>query len=78
MTALQLPVTILKFTPGLAPDFYRLDAEWLERFFRLESMDEEVLRNPVKYIVKPGGEVLFAQKGADIVGTCALMPSDAG
>lgn len=44
----------------------------------MESIDEKVLRNPVKYIVEPGGEVLFAQKGADIVGTCALMPSDAG
>ncbi len=72
------PVTIQRFSPALAPHFYRLNAEWLQRFFSIEPIDEEVLRDPFSRIVQPGGEILFAQQGAAVVGTCALKVSAAG
>ena len=74
----RLPVTIQGFSPALAPHFHRLNAEWLQRFFSIEPIDEEILRAPFSRIVQPGGEILFAQQGADVVGTCALKVSAPG
>jgi ribosomal protein S18 acetylase RimI-like enzyme len=71
-------ITILGFSPALAPHFHRLNAEWLKRFFKLEPVDELVLNDPQQHILNRGGEILFAQRGLEIVGTCALMPRQEG
>lgn len=73
-----LPVTIRRFSPALAPHFHRLNAEWLQRYFSIEPIDAEVLGDPFCHIVQPGGEILFAQQGAAVVGTGALKVSAAG
>lgn len=77
-TAISSEVTITTFSPCLAQHFYRLNAEWLQRYFRIESSDEAVLRDPVKHVIDPGGEIWFAQLRADVVGTCALIPAATG
>jgi putative acetyltransferase len=41
----------------------------------LEAKDREVLGDPMKYILNPGGEILFATVGDETVGCCALMPT---
>lgn len=64
---------IVPFRPELREDFYRLNAAWLERFFVLEELDIQVLSNPEGAIMAGGGEILFAQLGDEVVGTCALM-----
>ena len=48
--------------------------EWLQRFFEVEPHDDNVLNNPQKLIIKPGGHIFFALLGNKIVGTCALIP----
>lgn len=67
-------VEILPFEPRLRGDFKRLNVAWLEKFFRVEPFDEVVLSDPERTILDPGGHILFARLGNEIVGTCALMP----
>lgn len=52
--------------------FYCLNAAWLEQYFVIEAIDELVLSNPEQEIIQPGGEILFALLGDEVVGTCAL------
>jgi putative acetyltransferase len=52
--------------------FERLNREWLERYFRVEPVDEEVLSNPVENIINEGGAVLYVLMNGDPVGTVAL------
>lgn len=67
-------VRIVPFAPALREHFYRLNAEWLARYYTIEPIDHAVLSEPEKHILAPGGRILFALVGEDVVGTCALMP----
>ena len=71
-------VEIIPFGPRYREDFKRLNIAWLEKFFRVEPVDEEVLSNPETRILAPGGHILFARLGDEIVGTCALIPEGGG
>ena len=71
-------VEIIPFEPRYREDFKRLNLAWLEKFFRVEPVDAEVLSNPERNILDPGGRIFFArvggEKDGEIAGTCALMP----
>jgi GNAT superfamily N-acetyltransferase len=72
-------LSILEYTPALAPDFYRINAQWIEAMFTMEPTDKETLLNPDTKIIAPGGVILFAEAcGIGIVGTCALQKTDEG
>lgn len=71
-------VEIIPFRSELAKDFYRLNADWLTRYFYLEETDHKVLADPEGQIISRGGEIFFAALGDDIVGTCALLPVGGG
>lgn len=55
-------------------DFVRLNSEWIQTFFHLESSDRVVLNDPEGYILKQGGQIFFAvnEQGRP-VGCCALI-----
>lgn len=72
----QDAVRIVSFAPDLRAHFYRLNAEWLARYYKIEPIDHAVLSEPEKHILEPGGRILFALVGEDVVGTCALMPDE--
>jgi GNAT superfamily N-acetyltransferase len=42
--------------------------------FSIESIDHEVLSDPAKHVIAPGGAILFAQFDDRILAACALMP----
>ncbi|TQV75452.1 GNAT family N-acetyltransferase [Aliikangiella marina] len=65
-------VEIIHFEKRYAKDFYRLNKEWLDKYFYLESMDHEVLSNPESQIIEKGGFILLARIGEDIIGAAAL------
>ena len=67
-------IKIIDYDPKYAGEFKRLNYEWLERFFEVEPHDDEVLSNPQKYVIKPGGHIFFALLDKKVVGTCALIP----
>lgn len=72
------PLDIVPYAPALREHFYRLNAQWLERYFRIEEVDRMVLSDPERYILQPGGAIFFARLGEEIVGTCALLCESPG
>jgi DNA-binding MarR family transcriptional regulator len=72
------PVVIEPYASALREHFYRLNAQWLERYFRIEDIDRAVLTDPERYVLQPGGIVFFARLGENIIGTCALLQESPG
>jgi ribosomal protein S18 acetylase RimI-like enzyme len=70
-------VEVIRFDPAYREDFRRLNLAWLERYFKVEPIDQQVLGSPETEILLPGGEVLFARLCGHIVGTVALRYQDA-
>jgi ribosomal protein S18 acetylase RimI-like enzyme len=72
-------LTIIEYSDDLADTFYTINAQWIETMFVLEAHDIEVLKNPGKYIIDPGGVILFVKSPVHgIVGACALMKTGEG
>lgn len=72
------PLEIVPYEPALREHFYRLNAQWLERYFRIEDIDRAVMGDPERYILQPGGAIFFARLGEDVIGTCALLQESPG
>lgn len=66
-------IEIIPYAPQYSKDFKDLNIAWLEKYFWVEPHDEEVLGNPQKYIISPGGIIFFVKAGERIIGTVALM-----
>lgn len=71
-------MTIIPFDPKYSEQFKELNLEWLTHFFHVEPHDEEVLGNPEKYIIEPGGNIFFVKDEEKILGTVALMKMENG
>ncbi len=72
-TLIQSKVEIVPFEPHLREYFYALNAAWLKKHFVIEPIDEQVLREPERAVLEPGGAIFFARLGDVVVGTCALL-----
>src|SRR2546421_11202685 len=69
------PLGIISFAPEWAGDFARLNYEWIEKYFAVERHDREILDDPQKWVIEPGGEIFMAVTDGCGVGTVALVPS---
>lgn len=69
---LRMSCQIIAYEPQHQSHFEQLNRRWLEAYFRVEPIDQQVLGHPQHYIIDPGGQILMAQVGEHIVGTCAL------
>ena len=69
---------IVDFTAAHAAAFRRLNVEWLEKFFRVETIDETILSNPQAEIIAGGGQILFAVWKIEVCGTVALRHCGGG
>ncbi len=69
-------VEIIPFESRYRDDFKRLNVEWLEQYFYVETIDHEVLSDPERRILQPGGVILLARQNDEIVGTAALIKAD--
>jgi DNA-binding MarR family transcriptional regulator/ribosomal protein S18 acetylase RimI-like enzyme len=69
---------IAPYEPVLKAHFYRLNAAWLERHFRIEEIDRVMLGDPEHYVLKPGGAIFFARLAGEVIGTCALLQESPG
>lgn len=58
--------------------FARLNIEWLQKYFVVEPIDREVLANPRRCIIEPGGAVLYACVAGLVAGTVALKAAGPG
>ena len=68
-----MAVVVRAFKPGDEAAFRDINLEWIERFFAVEAKDRDVLGNPHKYILDPGGAILLAVEDETPVGVVALM-----
>lgn len=67
-------LTIRDFSDDLAPDFHRINAQWIAEMYTLEPTDIDVLENPRERIIDPGGAILFVENAElGIIGTCGLQ-----
>ncbi len=64
---------IVEWKPEYSSEFKKMNIQWLEEFFWVEPHDEEVLGNPEKYIIKPGGNIFFTLDDDTVIGCVALM-----
>lgn len=66
----------MKITPWqkkYSEAFKEMNLHWLKEFFWVEPHDEEVLGNPEKFIIDPGGMIFYAIDDEQILGCVALM-----
>lgn len=70
---------IRQFEPELAGYFDRINRQWIEKMFSVETLDDEMLRDPKRIIIDQGGYIWFAESpGVGVIGTCALCRQDEG
>ncbi|MFV8226553.1 GNAT family N-acetyltransferase [Christiangramia aquimixticola] len=69
---------IVSWKPEYSEEFKQMNIYWLEEFFWVEPHDEEVLGNPEKYIIKPGGNIFFVIEDKEVIGCVALMKMESG
>ncbi len=58
----------------LAPAFATLNFSWIEKLFEIEEPDRKVLLDPEHSIIEPGGNILFAMQGGEVIGCVGLKP----
>ncbi|MDF7812468.1 GNAT family N-acetyltransferase [Hymenobacter sp. YC55] len=66
-------IRILDYEPAHQPVFRALNEEWITQFFVMETPDYQMLDEPQRYILEPGGAILMAEHAGQLVGTCALI-----
>ncbi|MBC7721045.1 MAG: GNAT family N-acetyltransferase [Pedobacter sp.] len=66
-------VSIVEYKEDYANSFKALNIAWLNKFFVIEPIDEEVLSHPVKNIIDKGGNIFFAIINNEPVGCFALI-----
>jgi ribosomal protein S18 acetylase RimI-like enzyme len=65
------------FRPEHAARFETLNRAWLVQHGLIEPADEPQLTRPIETILDPGGAILVALDGEEVIGTCAIMPHGA-
>ena len=68
-----MEIRIVPWADCYARAFEEISVNWLEEFDLLEPIDLEMLRNPHRDILDPGGQIFFALAGDTVVGTCGLQ-----
>ena len=69
----QEETQIVGYREEYAPDFARLNLEWLQDYSLLEDADLKYLENPKTLILDSGGEIFFALDAGKVIGTCAAI-----
>ena len=66
-------ISFKKFSKIDTEKFKSLNLEWLDRYFRVEPIDELILNNPEREIVGKGGFIFMIQKNYNTIGTFAFI-----
>ena len=73
-----MQLTFDTYKPEYAKAFKNLNLNWLETFFVVEPHDDEVLSDPERYILQPGGSIIVVKYNNVVAGVVALMPDKNG
>ena len=71
-------IEIITYSDEYASEFKQLNLEWLERYGLAESHDLEIINDPRKTILDPGGMIFLAKSGTKIIGTAGLANAEEG
>ena len=71
-------VRVVDFEPAHAAAFRAMNLKWIEANFTVEPSDLRQLDDPQRSILDPGGHILVAFDGAEVIGVCALAPHGEG
>ena len=71
-------IVIVPWEDCFAGDFKDISVAWLEEFDLLEPIDLEMLDNPHRDILEPGGQIFFTLEGDAVLGTCGMQPVEPG
>jgi GNAT superfamily N-acetyltransferase len=66
---------IVPYQPLYQEIFGKLNRAWLEKYFWVEPLDEQVLSDPDTHILAPGGAILVALENQLPIGVVALKYS---
>ncbi|MBL8006878.1 MAG: GNAT family N-acetyltransferase [Ignavibacteria bacterium] len=66
-------IEIINYSDEYRDHIYRLNAEWLLKYFRIEPPDEVQLSNPREEIIEKGGMIFYSRRNGEITGTVTLM-----
>ena len=69
-------VQIIPFSSELKNEIKTLNLEWLQKYFKVEAKDEQMLSNPQGEIIDKGGMIFYAKYHHKIVGTVSLLKID--
>ena len=72
-------MNIVSWQPEYSEAFKNMNLQWLNEFFWVEPHDEEVLGDPEKHIIQPGGMILYVQDvSGELISCVALMKMETG
>lgn len=74
----QDKVIIVPYQPQYNQAFYDLNIAWLEKYFTVEPVHRQALENPESEILDGGGEIFFAVRNGEPIGTVALRSDGDG
>ncbi len=73
-----MAVVVRDFRPGDEAAFRDINLAWIERYFAVEQKDRDVLGDPQRYILDPGGAILVAEDAGEAIGVVALVVMGGG
>lgn len=65
-------IQIKTFRSQDQPHFEALNRQWIEKYFKMEPLDFEILQAPEKHILQGGGNIFMAFWNGKPVGTVAM------
>jgi ribosomal protein S18 acetylase RimI-like enzyme len=66
-------IEIIPFKDELAIHFTNLNKAWVQKYFVMEPLDDEMLSNPGHYFIDKGSFIFFALYNGEVAGTFALL-----
>ena len=70
-------ISIKNFTAENKEAIKELNYEWLQKYFRVEDLDVQVLSDPQVEILDKGGMIFYAWNNDKIAGTASLLKTTA-
>jgi ribosomal protein S18 acetylase RimI-like enzyme len=70
--AIPVDMRVIDYNNDHQPLFEKFNREWIEKYFWMEPVDFDVLKNPDAHILAKGGSILMAECENEIAGTVAL------
>jgi ribosomal protein S18 acetylase RimI-like enzyme len=71
-------VEITGYNPAYKQAFHDMNIAWLEKYFTVEPVHRQMLENPEEELVSCGGEVFFAVRGSEVLGTVGVRNAGGG